>query len=336
MRTSRSLSLAAAAAMLFGSLAAFGQAANKPAFDVASVKPSALDMQALTSQVMAGKMPKVGKNISGTRVEYTFMSLKELIAEAYKVKAHQITGPDWLAAQRFDIAAKMPEGSGKDDAPVMLQALLEERFKLVVRHETKEQSIMALLVGKGGPKLKDAPPESAEPANPDAPLKAGEMKMDTPEGQVRVAANKNGGATIDMGKRGTTSFKMDPATNSMHLEASSVAMGEFADMLTSVSKIGGGEGRTVVDMTGLKGKYQVALDIPLADLIAMARATMPDLPIPANQGAAAAGPASAASDPSGPSSMMQSIQALGLKLEKQKAPVEQLIIEHAEKSPTEN
>lgn len=72
---------------------------------------------------------------------------------AYGVKPYQITGPDWLATMRFDIVAKMPEGS-KKDAPKMLQALLEERFKLTTHRASAEHPVLALVVGKGGPKLK--------------------------------------------------------------------------------------------------------------------------------------------------------------------------------------
>jgi uncharacterized protein (TIGR03435 family) len=74
----------------------------------------------------------------------------------------------------------------------------------------------------------------------------------------------------------------------------------------------------------------------MADLISMARAqgvAVPNLPAEASAGAT---PADAASDPGGSSSLVQAVQSLGLKLESRKAMVEQLVIDHVEKTPTEN
>ena len=167
------------AALLVVTGAAFGQGETKPklAFEVASVKPAApIDIQKLAQQMMqgGGEMPKIGPHVDGAQAEYTYMALRELIVTAYKVKPYQITGPDWLANTRFDIKAKMPDGSKKDDAPEMLQSLLEDRFRLVVRRETKEHPVLALVVGKGGPKLKAAEPAKAIDEN--APLQPGETK----------------------------------------------------------------------------------------------------------------------------------------------------------------
>jgi uncharacterized protein (TIGR03435 family) len=100
--------------------------------------------------------------------------------------------------------------------------------------------------------------------------------------------------------------------------------------------------RPVVDMTELKGNYQVALELPMQELINLARAMAPELAgvgAPAGLGpGAGAGPGAAApiaSDPSG-TSMFQAVQALGLKLEPRKAPVESMVVDHLEKAPTDN
>jgi uncharacterized protein (TIGR03435 family) len=311
---------------------ALAQAA--PTFEVASIRPAApLDMMKMAAGIQAGQMPKIGPRIDGARAEYTYMALKELIVLAYKVKPFQITGPDWLATTRFDIVAKLPDGASKDDAPKMLQALLEERFKLAVHRDSKEHPVLALVVGKGGPKLKESP-EAPQPIDENAPLKPGEMKMDTAEGPMRMTVGKDGSATMNMGAKGSASYKMDPATQSLHMEASMVTMEGFADMLSQFSQIGGGGGRQVVDMTELKGNYQVALDFSLADLMNMARVAGVAVPA-AGRGATAASPADAASDPGG-IPLLSAVQALGLKLEQRKAVVEQLVIDHVEKTPTEN
>jgi uncharacterized protein (TIGR03435 family) len=282
-------------------------------------------------------MPRFGAHIDGAQAVYTYMSLKDLIANAYNVKGYQITGPSWLPSERFDIMAKMPEGASKDDAPKMLQALLAERFKLAAHLDAQEHPVLALLVAKDGPKLKESP-AATQPIDENAPLKPGEMKIDGPDGPIRVTRNADGSTTTNMGAKGTMTFRMDPQTQTMTLESSTVTMAGFADMLTNLLQMGGGGGRQVVDMTGLKGNYQVAVDISLADAITAARAQgMGPPPAAAGAGAAAASPAAAASDPSGAgSSVYASVKKLGLKLEPRKAPVQQLIIDHVEKTPTED
>src|ERR1035438_6100260 len=115
----------------FGQTAAADAAAANLTFDVASVRPSApLDMAKLQADMQAGKMPNFGMHLDGLRAEYNYMSLKELVVAAYKVKPYQVICPDWMGTQRYDIVARMPEGAKKDDAPAMLKALLEDRFKL--------------------------------------------------------------------------------------------------------------------------------------------------------------------------------------------------------------
>jgi uncharacterized protein (TIGR03435 family) len=90
-------------------------------------------------------------------------------------------------------------------------------------------------------------------------------------------------------------------------------------------------------MTDLKGYYQVAMDIGLAELLNMVRASGIALPPGAGgRGPGAGGPADDIADPSGTSSMNTTVQALGLRLESRKAVIEQLVIDHVEKTPTEN
>jgi uncharacterized protein (TIGR03435 family) len=276
--------------------------------------------------------------VNGLRAEFNHLRVKDLITAAYKVKDYQITGPDWLNkadAQHFDIAARMPEGSGKDDVPKMLQALLAERFKLVVHRETKEHPVLALVVGKGGPKMKEST-EKLVPIDPDAPLKPGEMQMDGEDGPVRITVNmKDGSSTVNMGAKGTIRQRMDSQTQTFHIDADTTTMAGFADMLTNIMKMGGSDGKQVVDMTGLKGNYQVSVELSMADLMAMARAQ--GYGGPGGGGAASGSGAAVASDPGGSgTSAYSAVEKMGLKLESRKAPVEQLVVDSAEKMPTEN
>jgi uncharacterized protein (TIGR03435 family) len=300
-------------------------AQTKLEFEVATVRPAVpIDVAKMMAAVKAGQAPKIGPHIEGQRAEYAYMSLKDLIGIAYGARSSRITGPDWLGIQRFDIVGKLPDGAAKADAPKMLQALLEDRFKLVMHRGSAERPVLALVVGKGGPKLK----ESGTPAPIDetAPLRPGELTLDSADGPSRMTLSKYGGGAIDMGSRGIVHFKTDPATQTMHMEATMITASGIADMLTQFSQMmGGGSGLQFVDMTGLKGHYQLALDFSQSDRAIMMRSMGLDTPAVAE----------AATDPDA-TSLPRAVQALGLKLESRKTIVEQLIVDHAEKIPTGN
>src|SRR5450631_802917 len=228
-------------------------AAQPKTFDVASVKPSPpLDMAKMQASMQSGKMPNFGAHVSTSRAEYNFMALRDLIATAYKVKPYQVTGPSWITTERFDVVAKMPEGASKDDAPGMLRALLEERFKLKVHLDTQEHPVLALVVGKGGPKMKESLGDT-EPLDLDSPLKPGETQMDTPDGPARMTIDRSGGgATMNMGKKGIITYSMDQQSMMLKMTSSKTTMEALADMLTQMmtQMAGGGSSQQVVDMTG--------------------------------------------------------------------------------------
>ncbi len=331
--------------------AASGQApAPKPAFEVATVKPSPpLDVNKLRDEIQAGRMPRFGAHVDGAQALYIFMTLRDLIANAYDVKPYQISGPSWLGgqgfgggAQHFDIEAKLPDGASKDDAPKMLQALLEDRFKLAVHRETQERQVLALVVAKDGPKLKESTLK-LDPLNDNDPPKPGEMRIDTPDGPARITRNSDGSMVINLGSKGKITTRFDMQSQTLTMDSDGVTMTGFAD---SLSRFFQGSNRQVVDMTGLKGNYQVSVEVSLADLrppgggMGGGPPGGPGGPPggPGGGGAAAnASPATAASDPAGGAdSIFASVKKLGLKLEPRKAPVELLIIDHVEKTPTED
>jgi uncharacterized protein (TIGR03435 family) len=315
---------------IFGAAAMFGQAPGAgPTFDVATIK-AAGNLQA---QVAAGKL-RVGMNIDAARVDIGFMSLADLIPVAFAVKPYQISGPAWMKENRFDILAKMPEGATKEQVPQMLQALLADRFKLVAHRESKEHPIYALVVGKNGPKLKDSAPDADAPpveASPQA-KNGGAPIINTPEGQVRMS-NDGKGAVVSGGPMGTTRVMMGP-NGTMHLQSAKMTMQAFADLLTRFMD------RPVMDMTELTGTYQIGLDLSMNDLINVAKSSglVPAgaaIGGPGGPGGPA-GPAAGASEPSGGASIFDAVQALGLKLEPRKSPVDMIVIDHVEKMPTEN
>jgi uncharacterized protein (TIGR03435 family) len=324
--------------LVLTAMGAFAQ--TKLSFEVATIKPSQPMDQAkmLAALQSGGKMP-IGANIDSSRAEYLYVDLKTLLTYAYGVKPYQITGPDWMTTTRFDIMAKMPAGSTKDDAPKMLQSLLEERFKLVTHRTSAEHPVLALVVGKGGPKLK-ASAETPVAIDESAPLAPGELKIDGPDGPVRAKVDlKTGSSVVDMGVKGKMSYRLNPATQSFHIDFSMTTMAGFADMITQLfSQLGGTGGRQVVDMTGIKGNYDATVELSLAELIAMARASGADIQagVPGAPAAQVNAPAVASDPGGGGTSLTDAVQSMGLKLESRKAMVDQFIVDHVEKTPTEN
>ncbi len=92
------------------------------------------------------------------QVIMTNMSLKALIGNAYNMQPLQVEGPDWLEKARFDIKAKYPEDTLREDRSLMLRSLLQERLKLAVHRDSREMPGYALTVAKSGFKLKPVEP----------------------------------------------------------------------------------------------------------------------------------------------------------------------------------
>ena len=99
------------------------------------------------------------------RISIVNMQLRRLIAKAYDVRPDQIVGPDWLDTERFDMVAKsefVPDGKQLLE---MIQTLLAERFKLALHRETREGRAYALIVARGGLKMKAVEPDGDSSTN---------------------------------------------------------------------------------------------------------------------------------------------------------------------------
>ena|SRR5215472_347003 len=143
---------------VFTAAAAFGQAPNPaPAFDVASVRVSQIGK--------AGGEGSRRERVSVTpdAVNMVNVSFRSATRWAYHVMDYQVSGPDWINVERYDITAKAAGQVPEDQLRTMMQTLLAERFKLVTHHQTKEMQAYLLQVAKGGPKFK----ESAAAGEPD-------------------------------------------------------------------------------------------------------------------------------------------------------------------------
>jgi len=143
---------------LLSSMAA-GQAAATPAFEVASVKPSA-------RQVGADYNNRFTRSPAGITARNA--TLKRLISEAYRVQVRQVVGPGWLDENEYDLEARAGEQTRREQMDLMLRRLLAERFNLKLHRETREMRVYELLADKAG--IKIHPMKSGEPPKAGAGL----------------------------------------------------------------------------------------------------------------------------------------------------------------------
>ena len=304
--------------IVLAACAAFGQAATEsPTFEVASVKPAEPQTMGMMRVRMSGGpgTPDPGQ------LTYTNVSLKNVLTNAYNVKGYQLSGPKWLDAERFDITAKIPMGTTKEQFERMLQNLLAERFKLALHHETKELPMYALVVGKGGSKLKESVEDdpAVPPPPPPPPGNDGTGPV-----RLKVGADGNPQLPAGMGKNG---MMMMMTNGRMRLVANHRPIGALLEML------GNQLGRPVVDATDLKANYDFTLDFA-PDGMNGPMGMMPPPP-PQHEGGPDGG-GSMGHDAGGPTIFTALQEQLGLKLEQRKGPVDLLVIDRLEKVPTEN
>jgi len=254
-------------------------------FDVASIKAADPDARGMYV-----------RSSPGGRFNVNNMTLKELIVFAWRVQPYQVAGgPSWLDSAHFDVSAKAEKTFQPGELAVAVQSLLADRFQLAIHKEARELPIYALVLarkdGKLGPQLIEQKEGSCTPYDP--------QKPPAPAEPGKPPELRCGG------------MWMSPR----EVHASGIPISQLVPLLARFLS------RTVVDKTGLAGKYDVTLhwtpdDMQLAQLSA-------DAPKPAS------------SDTGGPSMFTALQEQLGLKLESQKGPVEMLVIDRAEK-PSEN
>jgi uncharacterized protein (TIGR03435 family) len=131
-------------------------AAAQPVFDVASIH---------ASQLGKGGEGSRRENIQASpgSLNMRNVTLKSSIRWAYHVMEYQVTGPDWLNFERYDIVAKASGPAAEDQLRLMLQALLADRFKLTLHRETKDLQAYVMVAAKGGIKFHESQ-DSGEPA----------------------------------------------------------------------------------------------------------------------------------------------------------------------------
>jgi uncharacterized protein (TIGR03435 family) len=264
-------------------------------------------------------------------VNWENVSLRDVVRVAFGVKDYQISAPDWMNSTRFNIEAKLPPNTTKEQYGLMWQTLLKERFNLTVHREKKDLPAYALVVAKGGPKIKESVDEGG-PAAPDGKQVSGGDSPGGPMARANAAAERalsgfdRGGSRAGGPMRGG----MMMMRGGGHLEAKGIAISQFVDMLSRQLD------RPVEDQTELKGKYDIKLDY-MPDESTQGMGMKMGMPMPmARPDGGGEGKGPEASDNNG-ASLFTALQAqLGLKLEARKMPLDFVVVDHAEKVPTEN
>jgi uncharacterized protein (TIGR03435 family) len=244
---------------MFSAASAFSQTGDAPAFEVASIR---------STQGGRGRGEGVRREniqVSPGTLTMRNVSFKSCVRWAYHVMSYQVSGPDWMDSERYDLSAKAAGPATEDQLRLMLQTLLAERFKLTLHGQTKELQAYVLMVGKNGSKLHESQTEGESSMEPDQ-------------------------------KRMVVTVQRTPISDAV-------------EMLSAVLRM------PVVDMTGLKGRYDVTFDVAKYAAEMQTNGAPPD-----------------------PVSMITNVleREFGLKLELKKTPLDLLIVDRVEKAAGEN
>jgi uncharacterized protein (TIGR03435 family) len=191
--------------LIFSACGAFGQPAEAPAFEVASVKMNATG---------SGEGPGRGRETitpSPAGVTMKNVHLKSVVQWAYHLQAIQVSGPGWLDDNRYDIVAKAAGETPGERQRVMMQTLLAQRFKLTFHRETKEMPAYVFTVAKGGHKLKPSESEGEMEVKPSVTGKmAAAFSRVTLAQLSEMAQSPLQGVVVDQtGLKGSYDFTLD-------------------------------------------------------------------------------------------------------------------------------
>jgi uncharacterized protein (TIGR03435 family) len=189
--------------LIFGAGGMFGQPADAPAFEVASVKMNATGSGAGRGREIITPSP--------AGVTMKNVHLKSVVQWAYHLQAIQISGPSWFDDNRYDIVAKAAGETPVERQRVMMQTLLAERFKLAFHRETKEMPAYVFTVAKGGHKLKPSQSEGEMEVKPSSTSKmAAAFSRVTLAQLSEMAQSPLQGVVVDQtGLKGSYDFTLD-------------------------------------------------------------------------------------------------------------------------------
>ena len=263
---------------------------TRPKFEVASVRENTSG----SNQVSIGMQP-------GGRFGASNIPLVMLIRSAYRLQDSQLVGaPDWIETSRYDITAKAdrdlppPSPFGPPSTGMlMLQSLLEERFRLKVHREVREQPIYALVTARS-------------PARLGPNLRKSDIDCEVP-----AAMRKAASAPV---------FEKPVPQCGMHMGFGEIlggarTMGLLSNALAQTVQ------RSVVDRTALNGNYDFHLKWT-PDFVRQRASGAPGETVRVN---------GIDFDPSGASIFTAVQEQLGLKLDATRGPVEVLVVDHIER-----
>lgn len=243
----------------------------------------------------------VGLHLDGTQATISGLTMKQYIGMAYRLRPNHISGPDWIATERYAVRATLPEGSTTKQIPAMLKTLLGERFGLRMHKDQKEFQVYVLGIGKRPLALKPNTDTTAAPAD---------VNIAASGSAAGVSVNLGGGASYTFANNKLEGHKLDMET--------------MVDVLESYLNL------PVVDETRLSGYYDVTLEITPEDYRAMLiRAAV-------NNGVTLPPQALQFADTATTPSLFEAIEKLGLKLETRRMPMDVFIVDEIRKTPTEN
>jgi uncharacterized protein (TIGR03435 family) len=272
------------------------QRPSAPEFEVAAIRPS------------SPASSSGGVRLDGAQLHMAGFPFREYVARAYRVRMSQVIGPDWMSSTRFDIDAKLPQGATADQISEMLQALLADRFALKQHREQKEMPMYALVLGKPPLKLKESPRDRGD-AEADARNEA-LVNVTVAVGAAGTAVDLGHGSSYMLGTGGRFDGKRFTA------EMLASTLERYCD-------------RPVVNMTGLRGTYDVVFEVtPEESQVIGIRAAV-------NAGVRLPPQVTSVLDTGG-NPLVTAVEQLGLKLDARKAPVEVLVVEDARRTPTGN
>lgn len=305
------ISLVLIVAAAFSSLAQ--NPAPQPSFEVASVKQVKLGTNIkgpieTTLGCHGTDSHSPGITLPMGRCVSRFEPLRMVIALAFDVPpalmypydGKIVIGPDWINQEMFDIEAKAEAPTTEAELKVMLQSLLNDRFKLKLHRENREMPVYALVAGKNGVKFTKAP----------ADRDCGEQKRSDHRYEL--------GATDLSGQ--CHGFVPEQGA----LTGRSVDMSDLAEMLAIWA------GRKVIDKTGIEGLFDIRMPQMISESARLAVEARGGAPggEAGRKGEVGVG---ALQIPT----VSEAVQQVGLKLESTKGPVEVLVIDSIER-PSEN
>ena len=261
-------------------------------FAVASIRPTPDDNAGST----------IGLRMTGSQAHFSGLTLKDYIGEAYRRDPPQVIAPEWANDQRYEISATLPPGATRDQVPEMLQVLLAERFQLKVHMESRQFPVYALVVSKGGLKIKGTPVDPNAP-----PLEASNT----------VGVAQGNGVVVSM--RGGTFAMADNKFEIKQLTLDDVALAitRFAD-------------RKTINATGSTDRFDITLEMTPEDFNLVYLRGL------ANNGYAR-GPQIQRMLDSAPANILgRYIEKTGLMLEERRAPLDVVVVDSASKAPSDN